>query len=124
MGGIARGCEIAGAALLGGETAEHPGLLGPDEYDIAGATTGVVEYDRILGSDRVRAGDVVIAMRASGLHSNGYSLARHVLIDRAGWALDREVPELGGALGRNCWSRPGSTPATAWRWPTPPRCMR
>lgn len=99
VGGIARGCEIAGAALLGGETAEHPGLLGPDEYDIAGATTGVVEYDRILGTERVRAGDVVVAMRASGLHSNGYSLVRHVLLEQAGWALDREVEELGGALG-------------------------
>ncbi|SDB79840.1 phosphoribosylformylglycinamidine cyclo-ligase [Raineyella antarctica] len=97
--GIAKGCEIAGAALLGGETAEHPGLLAPDEYDIAGATTGVVEYDRILGADRVRPGDVAVAMRASGLHSNGYSLVRHVLLERAGWALDREVPELGGALG-------------------------
>lgn len=97
--GIAHGCELAGAALLGGETAEHPGLLGPDEYDIAGATTGVVEYDRILGSERVRAGDVAIAMRASGLHSNGYSLVRHVLLHQAGWQLDREVPELGGALG-------------------------
>ncbi|MEA5153921.1 phosphoribosylformylglycinamidine cyclo-ligase [Raineyella sp.] len=99
VSGIARGCELAGAALLGGETAEHPGLLDPDEYDIAGATTGVVEYDRILGADRVRPGDVVIAMGASGLHSNGYSLVRHVLLEQAGWALDREVPELGGTLG-------------------------
>ncbi|WOP20206.1 phosphoribosylformylglycinamidine cyclo-ligase [Raineyella sp. LH-20] len=99
VAGIARGCELAGASLLGGETAEHPGLLGPDEYDIAGATTGVVEYDRILGPERVRPGDVVIAMRSSGLHSNGYSLVRHVLLEQAGWALDREVPELGGALG-------------------------
>lgn len=97
--GIARGCEIAGAALLGGETAEHPGLLAPDEYDIAGATTGVVEYDRILGAERIRPGDVVLAMRSSGLHSNGYSLVRHVLLEQAGWALDRDVPELGGALG-------------------------
>lgn len=99
VSGIARGCELAGAALLGGETAEHPGLLDPDEYDIAGATTGVVEYDRILGPERVRPGDVVVALRSSGLHSNGYSLVRHVLLDRAGWALDREVPELGRALG-------------------------
>lgn len=97
--GIAHGCELAGASLLGGETAEHPGLLGPDEYDIAGATTGVVEYDAILGSDRVAAGDVVVAMESSGLHSNGYSLVRHVLLEQAGWALDREVPELGGTLG-------------------------
>ncbi|WP_206050853.1 phosphoribosylformylglycinamidine cyclo-ligase [Nocardioides speluncae] len=97
--GIAEACVAAGCALLGGETAEHPGLLDPDEYDVAGATTGVVEADRVLGSGRVRAGDVVIAMEASGLHSNGYSLVRHVLLSQAGWALDRHVDELGRTLG-------------------------
>ncbi len=97
--GIAQGCRRAGVALVGGETAEHPGLLEPDEYDVAGAGTGVVEADELLGPDRVRAGDVLIAMAASGLHSNGYSLARHVLFDLAGWALDRHVPELGRSLG-------------------------
>lgn len=97
--GIAAACEVAGAALLGGETAEHPGLLEPDEYDIAGATTGVVERSKILGPDRVRAGDVVVALASSGLHSNGYSLVRHVLLNQAGWALDRDVPELGTSLG-------------------------
>ena len=97
--GIAAACEVAGAALLGGETAEHPGLLEADEYDIAGATTGVVERSKILGPERVRPGDVVVALASSGLHSNGYSLVRHVLLDKAGWALDREVPELGRALG-------------------------
>ncbi|MGJ3507774.1 phosphoribosylformylglycinamidine cyclo-ligase [Enemella sp. A6] len=99
VSGIAEGCVQAGCALIGGETAEHPGLLGPDEYDVAGATTGVVERERILGADRVRPGDVAIAMASSGLHSNGYSLVRHVLLNEAGWALDREVPELGGPLG-------------------------
>ncbi|MBB1499979.1 phosphoribosylformylglycinamidine cyclo-ligase [Propioniciclava sp. MC1683] len=97
--GIAAACEVAGAALLGGETAEHPGLLEADEYDIAGATTGVVERSKILGPDRVRAGDVVVALASSGLHSNGYSLVRHVLLNQAGWALDRDVPELGTRLG-------------------------
>jgi len=97
--GIAEGCVLAGCALVGGETAEHPGLLEPDEYDVAGAATGVVEADRLLGADRVRAGDVLVAMASSGLHSNGYSLVRHVLVERAGWALDREVPELGRTLG-------------------------
>ncbi|WP_220451434.1 phosphoribosylformylglycinamidine cyclo-ligase [Nocardioides dongkuii] len=97
--GIAEACVEAGCALVGGETAEHPGLLGPDEYDVAGATTGVVEADRLLGPARVRPGDVVVAMAASGLHSNGYSLVRHVLLEKAGWALDRNVPELGGPLG-------------------------
>ncbi|AGP51598.1 phosphoribosylaminoimidazole synthetase [Streptomyces rapamycinicus NRRL 5491] len=97
--GIAEGCTLAGCALVGGETAEHPGLLGADDFDVAGAGTGVVEADRVLGADRIRTGDAVIAMASSGLHSNGYSLVRHVLFDRAGWALDREVPELGRTLG-------------------------
>jgi phosphoribosylformylglycinamidine cyclo-ligase len=97
--GIAEGCVLAGCALIGGETAEHPGLLEPEEYDVAGAATGVVEADQLLGAERVRDGDVVVAMGSSGLHSNGYSLVRHVLLDRAGWALDREVDELGRSLG-------------------------
>lgn len=97
--GIARACVEAGAALLGGETAEHPGLLGPDEFDIAGATTGVVEKAKILGPERVVAGDVALALASSGLHSNGYSLVRHVLLQQAGWALDRHVDELGRTLG-------------------------
>ncbi|MFC7493175.1 MULTISPECIES: phosphoribosylformylglycinamidine cyclo-ligase [unclassified Nocardioides] len=97
--GIAEACVEAGCALLGGETAEHPGLLEPDEYDVAGSTTGVVEADRLLGPGRVRPGDVVIAMESSGLHSNGYSLVRHVLLATAGWSLDRQVDELGRTLG-------------------------
>jgi phosphoribosylformylglycinamidine cyclo-ligase len=97
--GIAEGCLLAGCALVGGETAEHPGLLGPDEYDVAGAGTGVVEADLVLGADRVHAGDVLVAMASSGLHSNGYSLVRHVLLERAGWSLDRHVGELGRTLG-------------------------
>jgi len=97
--GIAEACVEAGCALIGGETAEHPGLLDPDEYDVAGSTTGVVDAANLLGSELVRPGDVVIAMEASGLHSNGYSLVRHVLLNTAGWALDRDVPELGRTLG-------------------------
>lgn len=97
--GIARGCELAGCALLGGETAEHPGLLDPDEYDVAGAGTAVVEADELLGPERVEAGDIAIAMKSSGLHSNGYSLARYVLLEHAGWALDKDVPEFGRTLG-------------------------
>ncbi|QIG41117.1 phosphoribosylformylglycinamidine cyclo-ligase [Microbacterium sp. 4R-513] len=77
--GIADGCSETGTALVGGETAEHPGLLGPNDYDVAGAATGVVEADGILGADRVRAGDVVLALASSGLHSNGYSLVRHIV---------------------------------------------
>jgi len=98
VGGVARGCELAGCALLGGETAEHPGHLGPGDFDLAGAATGVVEADALLGPDRVRAGDAVLALASSGLHANGYSLVRRV-IDDAGLALDTEPPELGKPLG-------------------------
>jgi phosphoribosylformylglycinamidine cyclo-ligase len=97
VSGIATGCELAGCALLGGETAEHPGLMAADEYDVAGAGTAVVEADRLLGPDRVRSGDTVIAMASSGLHSNGYSLARKVLL--ADTSLDTEIPDLGRTLG-------------------------
>jgi phosphoribosylformylglycinamidine cyclo-ligase len=97
--GIAMACTEAGCALLGGETAEHPGLLGSEEYDIAGAATGVVERDKILGAERVVPGDVVLAMESSGLHSNGYSLVRQVLSRQPSWTLDRYVPELGRTLG-------------------------
>ena len=79
VGGIARGCIKANTALIGGETAEHPGLLKEDEFDIAGAATGVVNADQQLGSHRVKAGDAIIAMPASGFHANGYSLVRHIL---------------------------------------------
>jgi phosphoribosylformylglycinamidine cyclo-ligase len=97
--GIAEACVEAGCALIGGETAEHPGLLEPDEYDVAGSTTGVVEATHLLGPGRVRPGDLVVAMRSSGLHSNGYSLVRHVLLQEAGWSLDRQVDDLGRTLG-------------------------
>jgi phosphoribosylformylglycinamidine cyclo-ligase len=97
--GIAEGCVLAGCALVGGETAEHPGLLGPDDFDVAGAGTGAVEADRLLGPDRIREGDAVVAMASSGLHSNGYSLVRHVLLEQAGLALDARVAEFGRTLG-------------------------
>ncbi|MEU2776141.1 phosphoribosylformylglycinamidine cyclo-ligase [Streptomyces sp. NPDC007162] len=97
--GIAEGCVLAGCALVGGETAEHPGLLGADDFDVAGAGTGVVEADRLLGADRIRTGDAVIAMASSGLHSNGYSLVRHVLLNQAGLALDARIEDLGRTLG-------------------------
>jgi len=79
VGGIARGCEKANTALIGGETAEHPGLLADDEFDIAGAATGAVDADKQLGSHLVKAGDVIVAMPASGFHANGFSLVRHIL---------------------------------------------
>jgi phosphoribosylformylglycinamidine cyclo-ligase len=93
--GIADGCRYAGCALLGGETAEHPGVLRPDEYDVSATGVGVVEESEILGRDRVEVGDVVIAMRSSGLHSNGYSLVRHVLLGAGRMRLDTVVEEFG-----------------------------
>ncbi|MEV0230860.1 phosphoribosylformylglycinamidine cyclo-ligase [Nonomuraea sp. NPDC050786] len=98
VGGVAEGCRLAGAALVGGETAEHPGAMGPDEYDLAGAGTGVVEADAMLGASRVQAGDAVLGLASSGIHSNGYSLVRHVLRE-AGLSLDAVLPELGRPLG-------------------------
>nr|WP_062337446.1 phosphoribosylformylglycinamidine cyclo-ligase [Herbidospora sakaeratensis] len=98
VGGVAEGCRQAGCALVGGETAEHPGAMGADEYDLAGAGTGVVEADELLGPDRVRAGDVVLAMASSGVHSNGYSLVRHI-IKTAGLDLESHVAEFGRTLG-------------------------
>ncbi|WP_292831615.1 phosphoribosylformylglycinamidine cyclo-ligase [Microbacterium sp.] len=77
--GIAAGAAATGTALIGGETAEHPGLLGINDYDVAGAATGVVEAGKLLGADRVRADDVVLALASSGMHSNGYSLVRHIV---------------------------------------------
>ena len=97
--GIADGCVLAGCALLGGETAEHPGLMAPDEYDIAGAGTGVVEADRLLGPDLVEPGDVIVAMASSGLHSNGYSLARYVLLGESGPGLAAHIDDLGRTVG-------------------------
>ena len=97
--GVAQACAAVGTPLLGGETAEHPGLMAPDEYDVAGAATGVVEADRMLGAEKVHAGDVLVALGSSGLHSNGYSLVRRV-IEHAGWDLEREVPEFGRTLGQ------------------------
>ena len=98
VSGIAEGCVRAGCALVGGETAEHPGHFGPDDFDLAGAATGVVEADRLLGPDRVLAGDAVLALASSGLHSNGYSLVRQA-IEGAGLALEAELPELGRTAG-------------------------
>jgi phosphoribosylformylglycinamidine cyclo-ligase len=98
VGGIAEGCVQAGCALIGGETAEHPGHLGPEEFDLAGAATGVVDADRLLGPGLVRVGDVVLGLASSGLHSNGYSLVRQILAE-TGLDLDSEPADLGRSLG-------------------------
>ena len=98
VSGIARACEASNVAVVGGETAEHPGLLGEDEYDVAAAVTGVVEKDELLGPERVKAGDEVVAVASSGLHSNGYSLARHI-IAQAGISLHDPVPGITQSVG-------------------------
>jgi phosphoribosylformylglycinamidine cyclo-ligase len=120
VSGIARACEQAGVALVGGETAEHPGLLGVDEYDVAGAATGVVEYADVLGPQRVGPGDVVLGLASSGLHSNGYSLVRRV-IAHAGWALDRARGRVRAHPRRGApRPRPASTAADLARPPPDP----
>ena len=100
VSGIAEGCMRAGCALVGGETAEHPGVMRPEEYDVSGTGVGVVNADAVLGPERVRPGDVLLALGSSGLHSNGYSLVRHVLLERGGLSL-RDTPPLldGRTLG-------------------------
>ena len=98
VAGIAKGCQKAGTALVGGETAEHPGLLAEDEFDIAGAATGAVDEKNLLGEHRVREGDVIIAMPASGFHANGYSLVRHILKTK-NLKLESKIEELGKTLG-------------------------
>jgi phosphoribosylformylglycinamidine cyclo-ligase len=92
--GIADGCRTAGCSLLGGETAEHPGVLRSHEYDLSATGVGVVEADAVLGPHRVEVGDVVIAMRSSGLHSNGYALVRHILLGMARMRLDSVIEDL------------------------------
>ncbi len=99
VSGISDGCVQAGCALLGGETAEHPGMMSEGDYDLSATGVGVVEAEAVLGPDRVKPGDVVVAMAASGLHSNGFSLARHVLLDIARMPLDGHVEEFGRTLG-------------------------
>lgn len=97
--GIADGCRQAGCALIGGETAEMPGFYGQDEYDLAGFAVGIVEKERIIDGSRIQPGDCLIGLSSSGLHSNGYSLARRVLLEAAGFGIGDFIPELGRSLG-------------------------
>ena len=98
VSGVAEGCVQAGCALIGGETAEHPGTMSPEDYDLAGFSVGIVDKAKILDPQSVRAGDVILALPSSGIHSNGYSLVRKVFdVEHAD--LGRSVPELGMPLG-------------------------
>lgn len=99
VSGVAEGCRRAGCALIGGETAEMPGFYGPEEYDIAGFAVGVVERDRIIDGRDITPGDLVIGLPSSGLHSNGYSLARKVLLEVAGYDTGTFLESLGRTLG-------------------------
>ena len=95
VAGVAEGCRQAGCALVGGETAEMPGMYEGGEYDIAGFTTGVGEKSKLIDGTKVKVGDVLVGVASSGVHSNGFSLVRKIIAD-AGIPLDREIPEFGG----------------------------
>jgi len=98
--GIASGCRDAGCALLGGETAEMPGFYRPDEYDVAGFIVGIVDRASVLDGSKVRVGDVLVGLPSAGLHTNGYSLARKVLLESAGLTVSSHVVELKGSVGQ------------------------
>jgi phosphoribosylformylglycinamidine cyclo-ligase len=98
VSGVADGCRQAGCALIGGETAEHPDMMPEDEYDIAGFSVGFVDHDDIIDGKTITAGDVIIGLASSGLHSNGFSLIRKVFAKEL-TALDKHMPELGCTLG-------------------------
>lgn len=97
--GIADGCNQAGCSLIGGETAEMPGMYSEGEYDIAGFTVGIVDKSKMINGANIAAGDTVIGLASSGVHSNGFSLVRKLLLEDAGYSLEQELPELGGRLG-------------------------
>lgn len=100
IGGFTKACQAAGCALIGGETAQMPGMYAPGEYDLAGTIVGVVERVRMLDGSRIRPGDAVIGLASDGLHTNGYSLARKILFEQAGLKLDSKLPGLKLPLGR------------------------
>ena len=99
VAGVARACRETGCALVGGETAEMPGFYPPGEYDLAGCIVGWVRRSRIVDGSAIRPGDVLVGLPSLGLHTNGYSLARRVLLEQEGMKLTRYVPELGHTLG-------------------------
>ncbi len=99
VSGFARACGAQGVALIGGETAEMPGVYPPGHFDLAGFIVGVVDKDAVITGERVTAGDVIVALRSNGLHTNGYSLAQRILFDVAGLEHDAQLPGIDGTLG-------------------------
>ncbi|MFD0589972.1 phosphoribosylformylglycinamidine cyclo-ligase [Paenibacillus sp. GCM10027627] len=95
--GISEGCVQSGCALIGGETAEMPGMYAEDEYDIAGFTVGIVDRKKMIDGSTIKPGDAVLGFASSGIHSNGFSLVRRLLLEEAGYSLDQQLEELGGA---------------------------
>jgi phosphoribosylformylglycinamidine cyclo-ligase len=119
--GLACACRAVGCALIGGETAEMPGFYPPDEYDLAGCIVGWVRRRHIIDGSRIRPGDVVVGLPSSGLHTNGYSLARKVLLEQEGIELTEHIPELGRTLGKELLAPhrcywPAVQPLLAQRW--------
>lgn len=98
VAGVAEGCVQAGAALIGGETAEMPGMYGADDYDLAGFTVGLAEKNQMITGEKIQAGDILVGLPSSGIHSNGYSLVRKVFFETNKFTLDEELPELSGKL--------------------------
>lgn len=101
VSGMAKGCSESGCSLVGGETAEHPAVMDPDDYDIAGFAVGVVDRSRIIDGSRIAPGDLIIGLPSSGIHSNGYSLVRKLLFDMKKMTVNSSVPGLKGTLGEN-----------------------
>jgi len=99
ISGVVEGCKMAGCSLLGGETAEMPGFYEPGEYDLAGFAVGIVEKEKIITGKSILAGDILLGIASNGLHSNGYSLVRKILLEHAALKLDDFIPQLGCSLG-------------------------
>ena len=99
VGGIADGCKMAGCALIGGETAEMPGMYSEDEYDLAGFSVGIADKTKIVSGKDVKAGDTLIGIQSSGIHSNGFSFVRKIFLETYNYKLDQHIEELGMTLG-------------------------